>query len=821
MKKNYINFIKLVFVSIWMLAGSQMLMAQSGTIKGTVIDESNNTIPGANVVIVESNFGTATDSDGAFTLNNVAVGEQKIEVSFLGFQSQTKVVTIVNGQTAELMFTLVENNLTLGEITVTASKRSENIQDVPQSISAVTSRGLEDIGATSANDYLNTLPGVNMQSPNPSENQITIRGISPEAGWASAVGFYLDETPITEFAIQPSVTSFDIERIEVLRGPQGTLYGEGSMGGTIKVIPFEPNVNKMEFKFDPEFSNTSNGGLNYKVNGMANVPIIKNKLAVRATGFYQNDDGYIDNVGLDIKKVNTFETYGARFAAKYIATKKLVITASALISKSKIGGQFVANTDLKQTTSTRETMNDNMSLVNLNAYYDFSFASLTITGSYYERKTDQVVDLGFFLPEANGLFEMFGIEPRTGLWTKNNSDYKVMSAETRLVSSGNGPLKWTVGAFYKNYDMSSKDVGDSEAHLSGEEVSFIVETIFGIPGITESFYNDNTRKIQQAALFAEVSYDITEKLNILGGIRLFNEQRNFSSYSTGLFPILMSGGFLPLEEVTEKGSENVVNPKVTLTFKPNNNIITYITASKGFRSGGQNVYAYLFEGAPTSYGAETLWNYEFGVKSVLFNNKVIANAAIFYNNWTNMQVRTRSYASLTATENVGKAHTSGVDIDISWMPLKGLLFSANGNYTIGKTDDVFNLPAGVDENTGEELYEEVPKGTQLPFVPEYGINLASQYKFKVGKGMFLTPRVDYNYTGKSTTALLYSEENPAYQTINLRISYEYKWVEVYAFADNVTDERVKQTYWYDDVDLGTMYAMGRPRTIGIGFRTRF
>ncbi len=186
-----------------------------------------------------------------------------------------------------------------------------------------------------------------------------------------------------------------------------------------------------------------------------------------------------------------------------------------------------------------------------------------------------------------------------------------------------------------------------------------------------------------------------------------------------------------------------------------------------------------------------------------------------------MQVITRSYASLTATENVGKAHTSGFDAEISWMPLKGLLFSANGNYTVGKTDDILKLPAGVDENTGEELYDEVPKGTQLPFVPEYGVNLATQYKFKVGKGMFITPRADYNYTGKSTTALLDPEENPAYNTINLRVSFDYKWVEVYAFANNVTDERIKQTYWLEDASLGAMYAMGRPRTIGIGFRTRF
>ncbi|RLD78413.1 MAG: hypothetical protein DRJ10_10390, partial [Bacteroidetes bacterium] len=646
---------KIGLLFFWVFISSQLLLAQTGTIKGTVKDQGG-VLPGANVKIEGTSSGTITNMEGVFVLENVPVGELTIKVSFIGYAPQSETVTVESGKTTELSFTLEESDITTAEIMVTASKRSERIQDVPQSISAITGRGLEQMGATDAAIYMNALPGINLQSPSPAENDITIRGIAPGAGWSATVGFYIDETPITESALQPSVTSFDVERIEVLRGPQGTLYGEGSMGGTVKIIPFQPNLGKYEFKFDPQFSSTSEGGSNYQFNGVANIPIIKNKLAVRATGFYKKEDGYIDNINLGIDNINTFETSGGRFSARYLASEKLSFTASAIFSKSEIGGQYTANENLEQSTSVRENMTDNMSLYNLSGFYDLSFANLTVTGSYYERETNQVVDLGFFLPEVNPLLGMFGLEPRTGLWTDNKTKFKVYNAEARLVSSGDGPFKWTVGAFYKNYDMSGSNLGDTEAPLAEDEISFIVETIFGIPGVTESFINDATRKVEQVAGFGELSYDISEKLNVLAGIRIFNEKREFSSYNWGLFPILLSGGQVPSEVLTDKANETVINPKFTLTFKPTTSIVSYLTASKGFRSGGQNLSAGLFpDSPPTSYDAESLWNYEFGLKSVLMDGKLIANAALFYNVWTDMQVQTRNYASLTITENVGTA----------------------------------------------------------------------------------------------------------------------------------------------------------------------
>ncbi len=817
MEKKKILLIKLVFTILFVFTSSNVLIAQTGTIKGTVTDNSGNVLPGANVVIEGTNIGEMTNLDGYFLIKEAPVGEQKINISFVGYEAQSKTITIFEDKSIELAFTLKEDIYSLKEITVTASRRSENIQEVAQSISAISGKGLEEMGATEMEGYLKSLPGINLLSASPAQNDISIRGVAPLGGWSATVGYYIGETPLTELDLQPSFGSFDVERIEVLRGPQGTLYGEGSMGGTVKVIPNNPNVDSFQFKFDPEFSSTDKGGSNYQVNAMANIPIIKDKFAARATGFYQNNEGYINNIGIDVENVNNSEIYNGRLMLRYLATDKLYFTGSAIFNKMAIGGQYTGNENFEQITSVRENLNDNFSIYNLNAYYDFSFANLTVTGSYYNRESDRVIDLGYLVPVLDGMFGPIGLGPFTGVWTDDVRDYGVFTAESRLVSTSDGPLNWTVGVFYKNYNMKGEINGDSDPIIPDEVIGGIGASI-GIPDLTGTFISNNSRDVKQLALFTEVNYDITEHFNVLGGLRLFNEKRDFSNYTGGLFNVFQTG--LPPAEYTDKSDETVLNPKFTFTYNSNKGLVTYVTASKGFRSGGQNLFAAMFQGAPTSYGAETLWNYEGGLKSVISKGKLIANAAIFYNKWTDMQLRTRSFASLTVTENVGEAHTSGIDAEIIWMPIKGLSLSANGNYTKAETDTEVLLPSGNDPNTGEELFEEVPAGTQLPQVPEFSMNLAAQYKLPI-KNAFLISRAEYNHTGESTSALLNAKENPSYSTLNLRVGYEYKWIEAYVFANNVSNNVIRQSYWFDDPVTGTNYVLGRPRTIGIGFRTNF
>ncbi len=822
-KKLHIKFKKVIFLVMALFLSSHMLIAQTGVVKGIVTD-SQGDLPGATIKVEGTSKGVITDSKGSFTLENVPVGKQTITASFIGYKSISKAVTIIEGKTIELTFTLEEDIYTLQDVTVTASKRSERIQDVSQSISAIDGKHLDALGITDANDYIKNLPGITTVQIEPTKVDIIIRGVSPIAGNASTVGYYVGETPISAGWQTPSVSSYDVERIEVLRGPQGTLYGEGSMGGTIKIIPNKANVNDFSAKFSPQFSVTE--GLNQQYNGMINVPLIKNRLAVRATGYYQDDAGYFNNVGLDSTKAtyaNTFKKAGGRAELLFIATDKLFFKASAIYNKGDAGGRFIANDNYEQNSNIPEEMIDEYEIYSLTGDYNFSFAELTVTGSYFKQSWDNIQQIP---PETaasvNGLFGMFGIPARDAIWQDISSKNSSFSTEARLVSTTPGPLKWTAGAYYNEFKSDFAYAGEAEPAMTQEQIDMVAGIILGTPpgAITGSLYQNNIQNPEQIAVFGEVNYDITSKLNILAGLRVFKETNNYTSYTDGIFNVLTTGK-MP-ETLTGESDESVVNPKFTLTFKPIENVLTYATASKGFRRGGLNVDISVYPDVTDPYfKSESFWNYELGLKTSLLDGRLIANAAFYYNDWTDMQVVTRNIVGLQLIENVGKAHTTGADFEINWMPLKGLILSLNGNYTIAQTDVDIQTP--VNTSVDEEFIT-IPKGTDLPLIPKITLNMSAQYKIAFSKDASLTPRVDYNYTGESKSAvpnMIDGEKLPAYNKIDLRVTYDYKKYAAYLFVNNLTDERIISNYFGNDPVLGKVYYMGRPRTIGVGFNLLF
>ncbi len=823
MKKNYSKISKTASLFLAFILFSHVIIAQTGTVKGTVTDEKGVALPGANIQVEGTSIGTIVNMTGTYTLENIPVGEQTIKVSFISYEAISKSVTIIEGKTAELSFKMKEGAYSLQDVTVTASKRSQRIQDVPQSISAISGKQLEAEGITDASDYLEFIPGLVLTQIDPTKANITLRGVAPLGGNASTIGYYIGETPISAGWQTPAASSYDVERIEVLRGPQGTLYGEGSMGGTIKVIPNKPNVNNMEFKFNPQFSSTNGGGFNQQYNGMANIPLIKNKLAIRATGYYQNDDGYIKNVGLDIDNINTFEKYGGRAAISYLASDKFYITASAIYNNAKTGGRSVANENFEQNSTIKEPMNDEYSIYSLTGVYNFSFATLTVTGSYFDQEWRGDEDMAALLPTINGLMGMFGIAPRDAVFIDRNQKTQSMTGEARLVSTNPGRLKWTAGVFFKKLKSDFRFDAYSNPEFSQEEIDLVAETILGVPAgtIIGSMSQHQIEEPQQIAFFGEVSYDITPKLNILGGLRVFNETNSYTATSQGLFSVLTTGK-MP-ETLTGDNNETVVNPKITLTYKPIDNVLIYANAAKGFRRGGLNIDISMYpDVTDPSYKSETLWNYELGIKTSSSDGKLTANASLFYNDWKDMQVVTRDIAGFPLTQNVGKAHTAGVDLEVNWAPIKGLLFSANGNYTIAETDVDILIPAGLD-SLNVEVFETIPSGTALPLIPKLGMDLAAQYRITISNNITLTPRVEYSYKGESKSSipdLLNGEKLPSQNIINLRANLVYKGFGLYMFVNNLTNQIVRNEYYYDDATIGKVYFMGRPRTIGLGLNIK-
>lgn len=803
-----------------------VLLAQVGSIKGTVTDLDGNALIGSNILLKGTELGDATDDGGFYEITNVPSGSYNLTASYIGYESLTKIVTI-DGNVSTINFSLSLSSLGLPAISVSATKREEDLQDVPQSISVQTGKNLDVRETQDLRDYVGSIPGVNLISTNPSLNDVIIRGVAPLAGWAPTVGYYMDETPISVAYRFYPLQSFDIERVEVLRGPQGTLYGEGSMGGTIRVITAKPSLGGFQSKINSTFSTTENGGQNKSVKAMVNFPLLKNKLGIRVVGYTQENDGWINNKGKNYnprtgkeesgEKVNNYKTSGGRIQIHYLPTKNLDILASFSTGKNDAGSYFRANKNLEQNTGSRQVSNDEYLLSNITLNYLTPWANLTLSGSSYKRTMGRVVDYGFTLPFLDQIFGQFGFPPFSASWTVEDDIYEILTGEARLVSNSEGPLQWTVGAFFKKYKRKWDFNGDSKEHIPPEVIAGLGQ-VFGV-NISDVYRIDDSTGTAQTAFFGEASYKISSNLNITAGLRIFKEDRFAKSWNGGLFPLLLTNVPEMSIDLTEKAS--VVNHKFTLTYRASHNLLTYATIAGGYRSGGENTFYEFFPGVAVSYDPEKLMNQELGIKSSWLNNRLIANGSFYYNKWTDMQVESRAFQLLEAYENVGKAHASGVDGEVIWLAAKGLEVSIGGNWTDAETDVELKLPMGDDEH-----YETIPKGTQIPRVPETSFNFATQYAFPLNKKVNIIGRADYSHIGSSYNTLLdpatgEAELNPGYNNLNLRIAMKSGLWEVAGFIHNATDERTLQKFHHEDGDIGKIYAIGPPKTIGVSLKLNF
>lgn len=811
-------------IQVIMFSGA--LFAQSVSIIGTVTDEFGNGLAGANVSLEGTTQGAATTKNGSYEIANVTPGSYTVIASYIGYKSRAKnVIVDDNGTIAN--FILPASSLGLPMITVSATKREEALQDVPQSISVQTGASLEMREAKDLRDYIGSVPGVNLVSASPSVNNLSIRGITSIHGWASTVSYYIDETPITVRWRAYPTQSFDVERVEVLKGPQGTLYGEGSMGGTIRIITTKPYLSGFQAKVNPVFSSTENGGNNKTINAMVNIPLIKNKIGIRAIGFLQENDGWIKNIGNNYnpmtekvesgEKVNNYKTLGGRIQLRFLPSKNMDMLASVSLGKNESGFTSTANENLEDYTGSRQVSNDEYSLYNLTFSYSMPWANLTISGSNYKRTFDRVIDYGFVLPFLDQIFGQFGFPPFSAAWTVDNELHEILTGEARLVSTGGGPLQWTLGAFYKKYEKTWIFDADSKEHIPSDVVNAFGQ-YFNV-NITDVYATRDTMETAQTAVFGEVSYKLTPNLNLTVGLRFFNESRFANSWNGGLFPLLLVGVPEMGVDLSEKAS--VVNPKLTIGYRASDNILTYATVAGGFRSGGENIFYEFFPGVAISYKPEKLMNQELGIKSSWLNNRLTANGSLYYNKWTDMQVQSRAFQTQAAIENVGEAHTSGFEGEVIWLVSKGLEISFGGTWIDAKTDIDLALPMGDDSS-----YTNVPSGTQLPNVPESSYDFGAQYSLPITSKLNITGGVDYSYTESSFHTLLSpatgeAQSNQAYSNLNLRLAVQSGFWEASAFVHNAADVRSMQQFQYENAEVGKVYSISPPRTIGLGLRLKF
>jgi outer membrane receptor protein involved in Fe transport len=725
------------------------------------------------------------------------------------------------------------------EIVVTALKRSTSLQETPISMSAVTGDAMANAGVQSIADLGASVPSLGFVDAGPSQRRVIIRGI--QAAGEPTVGTYYDETPVTGAigaandagGSTPELRLFDVERVEVLRGPQGTLYGSGSMGGTLRVIYRKPGFDT-EGAADVSLSNSRYGGWNYEANAMVNTPLVADKVAVRAVGFYRWSEGFIDNVPLGIRNINDLESYGGRLLVRLKPVEDLTVDAAAYVNRSRTDtnawtlglptGKFTSD------APARQPVRDDLELYSLTAAYDFGGAVLTGVVSYTHRDLDIINDVSLFIASnrtparcaalANAgkpcsstqLSDFYGlVDSQSPGVLFPQQTMKAWTAELRLSSDGSGPLNWTVGGFFSDRDTSVANPQVRTDPVTGRVL--VPQQV-----ATVRFIDDS---LKQVAAFGEFSYDITDRLNLTAGGRWFRYDKDISGQTT-IGSILVGAVVRPLSYVSSNEDGTVF--KFNGSYRITPDILFYAEAAQGFRPGGANQVIGLAQEL-TPYRSDKLWNYEAGLKTTLLDRRLLFNIDAFQIDWKDMQITGRTpNGAFSFITNAGKARIRGIEGEATLRPAAGLSIIANASY----------IDAKLRENqSNANVSAPGLKGDRIPYVPKFSGGLAAEYVWPLGPSLSGFARIDGTAVGSSLSDFRPSDGVPrgaftrridSYELVNLRLGVEApdsRWG-AYLFVTNLFDDVAITRATASALTIGrTLVNSATPRTIGMNVRTRF
>ena len=720
----------------------------------------------------------------------------------------------------------------IDEIIVTASKRGagQSIQDTAMAISALSGDTIEKRGLVGMDDYLRTLPGVSMQDRGAGQNSIVIRGIAanPQVE-TQAVGVYFGETPITGLGSNSSSGSsgngdiklVDIERIEVLRGPQGTLYGSGSMGGTVRVLPNKPNLEEIEGSVASRFSQTAEkGGDNTMLQGVLNIPLIEDTLAIRAVAYQFDNSGYIENVGStyaplvgaiaagggvdDRGDVGADKYTGLRLTTLWQPTDELSVTLGYIQQEIEQEGLPEVNLTLGDFEQARlgvgsdgsrsEFIGNDVDITNLIFEYDLGWGSVMSTSSWIDYDSLNNVDF-------TELLSLFGLSAPMDI--RGTEDTEKFIEELRLTSQLDGSVQFLLGFYYEDEDYASA----GPIMWSGVPTFSAFDTLQFV-----------TRSTTQKALFGELSYQMTDELTATLGARYFEYDQD--SLTEGSGALIGAPVFDPKEN-----SDNGDNFKASLTYTPNEDILIYGQWAEGFRLGEPkkttpvtcdvdqdgNIDALGVPSRATS--PDELESFELGIKTAFADNRIRLNAAIYRINWEGIPVSiaTPSPCAVAFLFNAGKSKSEGIELELQAHVTESFrldVSAAYGEATL--TEDVPNV-------TGFGS-----AGDSLPGSSDYNISLAAEYSFSFA-GFDSFVRGDYSYVGRFYNN--FTESGLAsgdYGQLNLKLGTSFDQIDVDLFVNNVTNE--DEFTWIESGLGGFGFSRAyrlRPRTMGLNLAYKF
>jgi iron complex outermembrane receptor protein len=777
----------------------------------------------------------------------------------VAFVASNSLVGFTHAQNADNIST-IDSNSRIDEIVVTARKRGEeSLQDIPATITAFGSSELSAMQVTDFSDFAYQVPGLTFTDQGPGEKRYIIRGV--QSGGQQQVAVYYDEValPGVQGAGSDSGSQttdlkiYDMERVEVLKGPQGTVFGANSQTGTVRFISAKPNLYKLEASINGDMSNmehsekTSSG-----LNGMVNVPLVDGKLGLRVVVYKDSEAGYIDNVRLGFNDINSSETTGMRVNLRWAPTDSFTLDTMYWFQDRYSDGSSSytpydsfhqspgtndqgANDNIVDTPAiptfyqtgdyvvgdfTNNFMPDEQTIFSLTGTWDLPWATMTATASHYER------DFGYKF-DSTWVITTFGMEAADRLdllpaLTDQEQSLNQDMFELRFNSTGDGRLQWLAGAFARDRDSTFRSyvpvVNESGNTFSTGQPP---QGSTGLPGggivgcdpCVFARFADKT--IKEKALFGELTYELSDRLDATIGLRWFDVEQSDLGQTVFQFA-LFDGPAGPEKTVTAGQSEMI--QKYKLAYELTDDSAIYLTASQGFRLGGTNNQGIV--AVPMLYEADELWNYEVGYKSMWMDDRLSINTAIFMIDWDNLQISGLDpTGAFNFIGNAGSAEVKGIEIEVTAKPNQDFAFTMGLSY----------LPTKelTEDQVSDSIQSPGKKGDDIPRIPELTLNATATYNFELPvDSVHGWVRGEYSYKDGSNTELdptssanRYGDD---YSITNLRLGFSNEEIngDIVFYIENVFDED-GDLFVYQGSSRPTAKVTNTPRQIGLSITKRF
>ncbi|RRN59324.1 TonB-dependent receptor [Pseudoxanthomonas sp. SGNA-20] len=721
----------------------------------------------------------------------------------------------------------------LDAIVVTATRRSEKLQDVPLSVTVLGQEQLDAKGIVGYEGLAHETPGVVLNRPSANFNNFTARGIATNgynANLQSTVAIYIDELPISangnSTVLDPSL--YDVERIEFLRGPQGTLFGSGSLAGALRILTHAPDPNAFDASFLADVGVTGSSSLRQRYNAMVNIPLAQDTMALRVVGFSRNEDGYIDNLGTGVKDANVLKAWGGRATLLWEPTDRFSAQVRLSREESTPEDSSLTNPDLgrdKRYSDRPDMFNGTMDNYNLTLDYQFDGAHLTSSSTWSD------YDAAFNVDLAGTYGQAFAF----ALDAPFNS--KTFVQEVRLVSDTGGRFEWVLGGFHFKRD---RDV--YFGYRSNEE--FLQRS--GITGLPDEYYLRflSTDVSKEQALFGQLTYHFNDDFWATLGLRYGSTQAQAFTAAGGYNSDYLTQAYLyaffgipggpvtitPVEAATgAKAKETGPSYRLSASWRPVPSVTTYAAVATGFRAPVVNARAGSVstidpDDLVIPYGADSdkLINYELGMKGSWLDGRLAANLALYYVDWNDIQVQANRVSDqVQFATNIGGAYSRGLEFELMAMPNMDWTIALNGSFNRARVDELTPQEAAI---SGTVL------GARLA-APEFSASLVTSYRFDFIRGSEGNASLAIVHVGDFPGQFQYVPGQPgvvsptfdytdAYTVVNANVAAAFDKYTVGLYVENLFDDR-SVTYVHPEAFLDGRYALVRPRTVGVRVGYRF